>query len=426
MAQAPNFNGRAFGRMAAGEESAVKDAYEVVVVGAGFAGLACGARLRQRGVTDLAIVEQGDDVGAFWRGNYDRIRLHSPFHDLPDDGGARRRWGVFLHRDELLTYFEGYARRHRLYDVLNTGTFVERVRRGADRWELDTSRGPLSAQFLVIATAYNRNPLVPDFPGADVYQGRLLHSRGYRNATPFQGARALVVGSGNSAAEIALDLSEGGAASIALLVRAPRHVLSAARMGVAARIARLLRIELTPKHFAKGHTYTRVHPEFHDKLREKDAFFSKFSIDLSEFGIQRPEEGPATQMYLRGRVAWADQGTAKAIRRGKIRVIDGNRRVLEGFTEKGVRFSDGEEAFDTVVLGTGFEPGLDDFMEDAERLLYWNEDMARRMPLTDGRSRSLEEPSLFFPGFDLSVNGGISLGLWGFEVADVIANERAA
>ncbi len=84
---------------------------DALVIGAGFAGLGTAARLRQRGAPRFALLEQGANVGEFWRTNDDRIQLHSPFHDLPDDGGERASYGIFSKRDELVAYFEAYARR---------------------------------------------------------------------------------------------------------------------------------------------------------------------------------------------------------------------------------------------------------------------------------------------------------------------------
>ncbi len=396
---------------------------DVAIVGAGFAGLACAARLRSAGVERLALLEQGDDVGAFWRGNYDRIRLHSAYHDLPDDGGIRRRFGAFMARDQLLEYFEAYTQRHRLRERLHCGERVRRLRRAGERWEFETSSGRARARFAVVATAYNRKPVDPKLGGRERYTGRLLHSREYRNATPFRGARVLVVGNGNSAAEIALDLAAGGARAVALHSRGPRHVISMRALGFVAPVVRALGLEFTPRRLEEGHHYTRTHPGFAAKLEQKDALFRRFSLDLSRHGIRRPEVGPATLMLRNGRVPWFDQGTVAAIRAGRIDVIDGVKRPLLGLGETGAQLGDREETFEAIVLGTGFEPGLDELLEDADRLLYWNADMARRMPNTDGRSRSSVEPTLFFPGFDLSANGGLSLGLWGREVADTIARE---
>lgn len=401
---------------------------DVAIVGAGLAGLACAARLRRRGLGRFAVIEQGEAVGAFWRGNYDRIRLHSPFHDLPDDGRLRRRFGMFLARDELLAYLEAYAQHHRLASHLRFGHELTRLRRKDEGWEFETSRGVLRARYAVVATAYNRIPTRPVFAGEADFRGRVLHSREYRNPAPFVGKRVLVVGSGNSSAEIALDLVEGGAAEVSLWVRAPRHVIALRRLARLARIARLLRLELTPTHIARSHQYTRTHPEWSAQLAKKDAFFARLAIDLSRQGIRRPETGAGTQMYEQGRIAWYDQGTAAAIGAGRIRVIDGEREPIERLTPSGVGLGGGRELeCDALVLGTGFEPGLEAFVEDRAGLLGAHPSNGRpNWPLTDGRSRSSVEPSLFFAGFDLSVNGGLSLGLWGAEIADAIASELGA
>ena len=123
----------------------------------------------------------------------------------------------------------------------------------------------------------------------------------------------------------------------------------------------------------------------------------------------------------KGRIPTFDQGAIPKIRSGAIRAIDGNVRAIVGFTPDGVRFSDGPEPFDDVILATGFEPRLDEFIADSELLgpAHW----WKTYPLTDGRSRSRVRPSIFFPGFDQNPNGGQSLGLWGWEAGDRIADE---
>ena len=67
------------------------ESFDAIVIGAGFCGLGAGAALRAKGVTRFAILEQGGEVGHFWTRTYDRIHLHSAFHDLPDDGGCAAR-----------------------------------------------------------------------------------------------------------------------------------------------------------------------------------------------------------------------------------------------------------------------------------------------------------------------------------------------
>src|SRR5712691_8214695 len=117
------------------------ETHEVVIVGAGSAGLATGALLRREGLVPL-LLEAGPEPGAAWRERYDRLHLHTPrlLSGLP---GHRipRRFGRWVARDDLLEYFHEYAGAERL-DV-RTHTRVERIEADRDAWRLETSQGSL-------------------------------------------------------------------------------------------------------------------------------------------------------------------------------------------------------------------------------------------------------------------------------------------
>lgn len=397
---------------------------DVVVIGAGFCGLAAAASLKAHGIRNFAVLEQGAGVGHFWSRTYDRIHLHSPWHDLPHDGGANAAYPMFKSRDDLLRYFRGYADFHALGDQLRLGHTVHGIRRSTDRgeleWQVETSEGRFSSRYLMIATAANRAPHVPDLRGRERFEGLLLHSSEYRNARPFRGKRVLVVGSGNSAAEIALDLVEGGADSVQMWVRGPRHFLRLRTMKIFYRVFRALGL-FTTKKLDEYHQLHAGTPEFEAAVKMRDTLPRRFSIDLSRHGIRKPERGPMVETYITRRIPVFDQGAIPLIQSGAIGIIDGNRRQIEEITARGVRFGDStEDRFDAVVLATGFVPRLEVFVQQPEMLV--SEAGARRgFPRTDGRSRSTVYPSAFFPGFDLSVNGGQSLGRWGWEAAAKVA-----
>ena len=397
---------------------------DVVAIGAGFCGLAAGASLRAHGVESFAILEQGQGVGHFWTRTYDRIHLHSPWHGLPNDGGLVSGYPMFKSRDDLLAYFRAYSDLHGLAPHFRFGERVLRVLRqdpGAHdgfEWRLETEARVFEARFLIVATAQNRAPSIPTIPGRKSYRGRVLHSSEYRAPAPFAGLAVLVVGSGNSAAEIALDLSEHGARSVSMWVRGPRHFVPRSRMAWMFKFFRWIGM-FTEERMMAAHRLTAGTPEFERVVRQRDALPARFSVDLSRFGIRKPEVGPNTETVTNGRIPVFDIGAIGAIRKGAIRVIDGNERALESFTEKGVRFRGGEEAFDAVILATGFEPRLEEFIATPELLGIgrWN----RLLPATDGRSRSTVYPSAFFPGFDITPNGGWSLGPFGWEAGETIA-----
>lgn len=398
---------------------------DVIVIGCGFAGLSVAAALRNYRINNFIVFEKGGGIGAFWAGNYDRILLHSAYHDLPWDGGARSKYGMFLKRNELLNYFRDYASHHQLYPHLRLNEQVHRIWRSNSRWEMETEKGSYSAQQLAVATSANGRPHIPEIPGRDNFEGTCIHSRFYKNPEPFRGKQVLVVGSGNSAAEIALDLAEGGADSVHMWVRGPRHFIRLQTMARIIRILRFLRIDFTDRAFDREHQLTRVNPEFYKLLRRKDMMLRHLSVDLSDFGIRMPQNGPLTEMMVKNRVPVFDQGTIPLIQNGTIRIIDGNVRPISEFTPTGVRLGNDEEQYDTVILATGFKAVLD-FIEDDKRLLEWDADKKMTLPITDGRCRSSVEPSLYFPGFDVSAIGGYSLGRWGWEIGQKIHSELNA
>jgi indole-3-pyruvate monooxygenase len=392
---------------------------EAAVVGAGFAGLATAAALRAADV-DFVLLEAGADVGGAWARHYDRIRLHTPWHDLPHDGGIRHRFGMLLGRGDLLAYFQAYAKHHEILPHARFGERVVRIRRASGTWELATGNRLVEADFVAVATGVQRRPRIPALPGAAEFGGRLLHSSAYRNAGPFRGLRVLVVGSGNSACEIALDLLAGGAQPT-LWVRGPRHFLplrALARMG---RLAGWLPERLVEGWKERAHRVRRGSPEFARILARRDRVLGRLSVDLSRHGIQRPEAGPMTEMYIRGRVPVFDQGAIGAIQAGRLAVVDGRQRPITALVPDGVQLGDAREPFDAVVLATGFEPGLEDLLEDHERLVAWDSGFGHPLPITDGASRSTVEPTLFFPGFETSALGGLGLGRWGWEAGEAIA-----
>jgi putative flavoprotein involved in K+ transport len=178
---------------------------ETVIIGGGQSGLAVGYHLQRRGLP-FVILDENDRVGAAWRNRWDSLRLFTParYDGLPGLSFPGPS-SVYPTKNDAAGYLETYANRFKL--PVRTGVKVERLVRAADGFEVHCGREVLSARNVVVATGASHHPRVPAFAaelGGDVLQ---LHSRDYRNRSQLRSGGVLVVGAGNSGAEISLDLA---------------------------------------------------------------------------------------------------------------------------------------------------------------------------------------------------------------------------
>ncbi|MET8147915.1 flavin-containing monooxygenase [Actinoplanes sp. NPDC049668] len=350
----------------------------VTVLGAGAAGLAVAAQLKARGV-DCVVLERGPGVATSWRGRYDRLRLHTirslsglPGFPIP------RSYGRWVRRDDLVRYLEAYAERFGI-DV-RTGTTVEGVKPGAARWSLRLQDGSeLSSRTLVVATGYLHTPVVPPWPGRETWTGTLVHSAQYRNAEPFRGKNVLVVGPGNSGAEIATDLAEGGAASVSLAIRTPPHIVRRETAGWPAQLNGLLLGRLLPERAFNAIAATMARMEM---------------PDLRPYGIDRPAEGLKTRLRTQRYVPLQDVGIVRDVVAGRVRPV----AAVQSFTETSVVLADGTSIEpDVVIAATGYGTGLNELFDDPS---LFDE---TGVPLVHGGAAA--RPGLFFMGYDVTLGG---------------------
>src|SRR4051812_29497901 len=147
---------------------------QAIVCGAGAAGLASAACLGRAGV-DAVVLERGDDVAMSWRRRYPALRLNTLgwMSTLPGYRASRRDYGEFPTRDDWIRYLEDYARHYEL--AIEFGTEVTRVERAKGGWQVATADGAREARFVVVATGFDHDPHIPDWPGRDRFTGELLH-----------------------------------------------------------------------------------------------------------------------------------------------------------------------------------------------------------------------------------------------------------
>ncbi|MFJ2264745.1 flavin-containing monooxygenase [Streptomyces sp. NPDC087844] len=194
---------------------------ESVIVGGGQAGLATGYHLARQG-RPFVILDAGERVGDAWRGRWDSLRLFSPakFDGLPGRPYPGPAWS-FPTRDEFADYLQDYAAWAQL--PVRTRTAVRRVSFEGGRYVVETDGDQTyEAENVVIAAGYDRLPKLPAYAAELATSTTQIHAHDYRNPGQLQDGPVLVVGAGNSGADIALELA--GAREVFLSGRHPGQV----------------------------------------------------------------------------------------------------------------------------------------------------------------------------------------------------------
>jgi NAD(P)H-nitrite reductase large subunit len=351
---------------------------DILVIGAGPAGLATSACLRREGLAHT-VLERDEEIAGAWRRHYDRLHLHttktySGLPMMPWPKAAPR----YPSREQVVQYLQAYAAEHHVSPRL--GIAVRAVQRVRDHFTVDTSAGVARARIVVMATGYNGVPKEPSIPGLDGFQGLTIHAVAYKNGFPYRGKRTLVVGCGNSGAEIALDLAEHGV-DVAMVVRGPVHVVPRDMFGRPTQHTSVLLSRLP--------------------LRLRDAIAvstMNWAVgDLSHWGIVRPSVGPNRMIEESGRVPILDIGAIAMVKQGSIRVLPA---VQEIFPDR-VRFAGGaEHPFEAIIFATGYRPGLDRLVEGFEAIAD-----ARGRPNRFGEESAI--PGLYFVGFKNPPTGAL-------------------
>ena len=359
---------------------------DVVVIGAGFVGLAAGAALAASPASHgkVRILESGDSVGHFWVGGHEQLSLHSPYHKLPHDGGLSREYPMFKTKHDVRDYLARYAEAHGLQENLRLGRRVTALEHSAEgpaaspshpwRVQTDVPGETYLARRVVVATGLNREPHVPRFEGRESFRGEVRHSWHVRECSGYQGKHVLLVGSGNSGAELAVALHEAGAASIDMLVDGPRHFVSRTSTGRFFSLLELLGVNTdTMVHDLHRATFGPARgaatvgfaaasgagaapseaeqeagqeAEWRSVQASQDATIRFLSADLARFGVGMPAAYPSAEHDALARIPVYDvddvaardatprqEGLIGLIRSGKVNVLRGR---IERFTASGV------------------------------------------------------------------------------------------
>ncbi len=356
------------------------DEARVLIIGGGAAGLSAAAALARHSI-QATVLDQDEHIGDSWSRRYQSLKLHtirrySGLAHYPIPGDRPR----YLTKDEYAAYLKEYAQALKL--GVSTGERVAAVRKlpesaGDAGWEVTTNHGVRHAKVVVIATGQCTEPRLPSFDGMETFSGQVLHSADYTSGAEYKRQRALVIGLGNSGAEIAADLAAQGASSVSISVRTPPPIVTREMLGIIP--VQLLGIALTPLGM----------PRVVDRI---GAILRRFSLgDLTRHGLGEAAWGP----FSARRPAVIDAGFVRQLKQGHIAI----RPTIARFDSTSVLYSNGSsEEIDVVVAATGFRTGLEKFLNVPGVI-----DDEGRPRFRSGGPTS--EPGLFFIGFDETIRG---------------------
>jgi cation diffusion facilitator CzcD-associated flavoprotein CzcO len=337
----------------------------VLIIGAGHSGLMLAARLRQMGVETL-VVEKNAHVGDNWRHRYNNLTLHNeiegnhfPYLPFPST------WPVWLPKDMLAVWLESYAEFLELNVWTGTDILDTSFDDGTKEWHVslrrsDGTQRTIRCKHLVAAVGVSGGvPNRPRLPGLADFRGTVLHSSEFTTGADWSGKRVIVVGTGNSAHDVAQDLHVSGAAEISILQRGSTIVLS---LDPSAKISYAIYREKLPVEdvdlMVAAIPHELLISSYQWITRRTTELDRELLVSLNAAGFKTHlgEDKTGFQLqYLRGAGGYyIDVGCSELILEGKVGLIQFE--DTDCFVDHGLRMKDGSiRPCDLVVLGTGFQ-----------------------------------------------------------------------
>lgn len=338
---------------------ALPTSVEVAVVGAGFSGLGMAMRLREAGHHDFAVLEAAGDVGGTWRENtYPGCACDIPSHLYSFSFRPNAEWTrAYSRQPEIQRYLQACAHERGLAEHLHTGCTVTDAtwdERGA-QWRLRTSRGALSARWLVLATGPLSEPAIPRLPGSDAFAGPSWHSARWNHAVDLRGLDVAVVGTGASAIQFVPELQKI-AGRVAVYQRSAPWILPRGDRPIDERARRRLRRVPGLRRAARAGTYAVL------EMTVPALLGHRRWLALGERYAARHLAAQVPDLALRAKLTPAYQMGCKrilssddylpAVGRPNVEVVTD--RIAE-VTATGIRTTDGTpRPADVLVYGTGF------------------------------------------------------------------------
>ncbi|KAK5048976.1 hypothetical protein LTR84_005398 [Exophiala bonariae] len=336
---------------------------DCVVVGAGQAGLGTAGRLQALGVS-YVVLEKHDQIGDNWMTRYDSARLHTAreYNHLPFDRTFPLPYQEFLTKYDLAKGYKEWVAKFGIEQniwfktVLNTGTWDEH----RNLWTLSLNHAgheeTIICRHVVMAIgAGGQDPIMPTYPGVADYQGTVLHSADYRSADPFKGKSGIVIGTANTAHDVAEDMVEAGLSSITMVQRTRTYVLPCEYFKAISDRSYNLdvpTVDADREGYSMPYAVTRLlsHKALHERARSEPERFD--ALERAGFKCERYGD---IMWHILEKLGghYMDVGCSEMIAKGLIKMKAN--ALPTHFTPNGLGFSDGTEIpADIIVFCTGF------------------------------------------------------------------------
>jgi cyclohexanone monooxygenase len=376
----------------------MKEQYDAVVVGAGFAGLVMLHRLRGLGFT-VRVFEAGGGIGGTWYWNRypgARCDIESLEYSYQFSEQLQQEWEWserYATQPEILRYIEHVADRFDLRRDVQLDTRVRAAHwdEGAGRWQIETERGHTTARFLIMATGCLSSANVPDFPGRDSFAGKTYHTGHWpHGGVDFSGQRVAVIGTGSSAIQ-SIPLIAEQAAQLTVFQRTPSYSIPAHNAPLASEVVR--EVKASYANFRRSNAAQPFGANFppnpvfayHVDEAERERVYEErwqsgglgFITAFGDLLFDRTANATAAE-FVRGKIReivrdpvvaeklspkqvigckrlCVDTGYYATFNRPNVSLVDVSETPIEAITPRGVRVAGTDYEVDAIVFATGFD-----------------------------------------------------------------------
>ncbi|MEP6674080.1 MAG: NAD(P)/FAD-dependent oxidoreductase [Ferruginibacter sp.] len=367
-----------------------------IIIGASISGLACAACLAKQNI-EYIIIEMQNSIAFPWRNHYHRLHLHTnkKLSNLPYRQ-FKKSIPNYASRLQVIDYLEDYQKEFNINPVFNTKAIS--VKKVEDYWIIETTNGSFKSKYLIMATGAYGKPKPVSFKGMETFTGKIMHSCDYKTAKDFEKQKVLVVGFGNSACEIAIDLCEQKSLP-SMAVRSPVNVIPRDIFGIS-----VLRLSLL---------LSFLPPSIADKLSYP--LIRLLIGDITKLGLKKLPYGPLVEINKEGKVPLLDIGTIKHIKNGDIKIY----ADIDYIKDDTVHFKDGKkEIFDAIIAAIGYYRDYDEILGiDKNRFLD--------LQVSVDKQKYFGSEGLYFCGYWISPTGQIrEIGLDAKKIATDIQKKK--